>query len=222
MLESFAAYFRSGGAMMWPILALGGAAAALVAERLHFYLTVCRDDADALVTGAVRKLNTGDVAGAGKTVGARPSPAAAILARAIASFGDGKAVEAIRRDAEEVAIREVPRYGRRLGYLATIANISTLLGLLGTIFGLQQSFSSLAVTDAAQKASVLAAGIAQAMNTTSFGLIVAIPCLLAHSRLVSLQARRTEECDAAAVKLLNYFETREQVVESAIVGSVGR
>ncbi len=222
MLESVASYFRSGGAMMWPILALGAAAVALTAERLHFYLTTCRDDADALVTGAVRKLNTGDVPGAGKAVTVRPSPAAAILARAIASFGDGKSVEAIRRDAEEVAIREVPRYGRRLGYLATIANISTLLGLLGTIFGLQQSFSSLAVTDAAQKASVLAAGIAQAMNTTSFGLIVAIPCLLAHSRLVSLQARRTEECDAAAVKLLNYFETREQVVESAVVGSVGR
>jgi biopolymer transport protein ExbB len=222
MLESVADYFRSGGAMMWVILALGGTAAALVAERLHFYLGVCRDDADTLVTGAVRKLNTGDVAGAAKVVNTKPSPAAAILVRAIGSFGDGKGVEAIRRDAEEVAIREVPRYGRRLGYLATIASISTLLGLLGTIFGLQQSFSSLAVTDAAQKASVLAAGIAQAMNTTSFGLIVAIPCLLAHSRLVSLQARRTEECDAAAVKLLNYFETREQVAGPALVGSAGR
>lgn len=222
MLESLATYFRAGGAMMWPILALGAAALALVAERLHFFHRICRDDADRLVTGAVRRLNTGDTDGAAKDMAGRRDPAAAIVARTVASFAEGKPVEVIRRDAEEVAIREVPRYGRRLGYLATIASISTLLGLLGTIFGLQQSFSALAVTDAAQKASVLAAGIAQAMNTTSFGLIIAVPCLLAHARLSSLQARRTEACDAAAVKLLNYLETREQVVGTAMRGGVGR
>jgi len=222
MLAYIAEFFRSGGPLMWVILAVLAAAAAVIGERLHFFLRVCRTDADALTVGIVRKLGGNDYKGALALVAADRSPAGVILAQTVGRFNGGHGLAGIRHGAEEAAIREVPRYARRVGYLAMLANIATLTGLLGTIFGLQQSFSSLAVTEAAAKASVLAAGISQAMNTTALGLIVAIPCLIAYTRFASLQARRTEECDAAVVKLLNYFEVRGEMTGQRPVTVVER
>jgi biopolymer transport protein ExbB/TolQ len=207
MFETIARFFQDGGPMMWAILAVLAAALAVIAERLLFHLRTARADADALAAGAARHLNDGDTAGALEHL-AGSDPARLLMRRAVELSWEGATPAEIRAGVEELAIREMPRYGRRLGDLATLANVATLAGLLGTIFGLQQSFGSLAVAEAAQKASVLAAGISQAMNTTAFGLMVAMPCLLAHTRLGALASRRTEDCDAAVVKLLNYFETR--------------
>jgi len=210
MIESTALFFRSGGPMMWVILSLLAAAAAVAVERLYFYLAVCREPADQLATRTLRRIDQGDLRGALADLDDRRSPIAQILRPMVASQEAGLSPADARLAAEEAAIREAPRYGRRIAYLSMLANIATLTGLLGTIFGLQQSFSSLAVVEAAEKASLLAAGISQAMNTTAFGLMVAIPCLVAYARLASLAARRTEECDAAAVKVLGYLEARER------------
>ncbi len=208
MVDTMALFFRSGGPMMWVILSVLAVAVAVMAERLHFFLVVCREPADRLATTTVGRLDQGDVRGALAHLDPCRSPAAQILRPMVERQEAGLSAADARLAAEEAAIREAPRYGRRLGYLAMLANIATLTGLLGTIFGLQQSFSSLAVAEAAEKASLLAAGISQAMNTTAFGLMVAIPCLIAYTRLASLAARKTEECDAAAVKVLGYLEAR--------------
>jgi len=210
MFEVAAEFFRSGGPLMWVILAVLAGATAVIAERLHFYLVVCRIPGDELVSSAAREMNGGGLEIAMSKVDDGTSPTHAILSRVMESYRGGYPMNDIRRSVDEVAIREVPRFGRRLGYLAMLANVATLSGLLGTIFGLQRSFSSLAVTSAVEKASVLASGISQAMNTTAFGLIVAIPCMVAYTRLSSMQARRTEDCDAAAVRLLNYIEARTE------------
>jgi biopolymer transport protein ExbB len=93
----------------------------------------------------------------------------------------GKSPAEIQNAFELAAMREIPKLEKRTQYLSTIANIATLLGLLGTIFGLISSFQAVANADASMKASLLSGGISQAMNTTAFGLIVAIPCMLAYS-----------------------------------------
>ena len=210
MIDTLARYFADGGPMMWPILAIIGSAVAMVAERLHFYLVVCRDRAANLVPAAVTALSADQPEVALRAVSARSGPLNAILTVAIERYRDGYAMGEIRQAVDEAAIHEVPRLTRRLGYLQTFANLATLAGLLGTIFGLQAAFRSLALTDAAQKAAVLAGGIAQAMNTTSFGLLIAIPCLAAHALLAGMQARRGEDLDAGAVRLLNYLENRPE------------
>ena len=74
-----------------------------------------------------------------------------------------------------------PLMQERTHYLATLANIATLLGLLGTIIGLIDAFTAVSTADPAQKAELLSASIAVAMNTTAFGLVAAIPLLLLHS-----------------------------------------
>jgi biopolymer transport protein ExbB/TolQ len=93
----------------------------------------------------------------------------------------GRNASDIQNAFELAALAEIPKLEKRTQYLSTIANISTLLGLLGTIFGLIRSFEAVATADAAMKASLLSGGISQAMNTTAFGLIAAIPCMIGYS-----------------------------------------
>lgn len=93
----------------------------------------------------------------------------------------GKSAADIQNAFELAALAEIPKLEKRTQYLSTIANISTLLGLLGTIFGLISSFEAVSTADASMKATLLSGGISQAMNTTAFGLIAAIPCMIGYS-----------------------------------------
>jgi len=222
MLESFARFFTSGGPFMWLILILFASALAVMIERLIFYLVTCRNDSASMVAGAAKAINTGDTNGARKIVSQRKAPLNAILTAAIDRYAEGLAFKDIRQGVEEVAIREVPRLSQRINYLAMFANIATLTGLLGTIFGLQRSFSSLALAEASQKAAMLAEGISQAMNTTAFGLIVAIPCLIAYAKLSNMQAGLSEDLDASSIRLLNYLESKLESENENNSGSMVR
>lgn len=97
----------------------------------------------------------------------------------------------------------VPRLEKRTHYLASFANIATLLGLLGTIIGLIQAFQAVGSANPAERADLLSASISVAMNTTAFGLIVAIPLLLMHSVLQSKTTSIVDSLEMASVKFLN-------------------
>ena len=95
-----------------------------------------------------------------------------------------RAVATTSRKAMEESLMEVmPRLEKRTHYLATFANLATLLGLLGTIIGLIRAFTAVSAANPAEKADLLSASISVAMNTTAFGLMVAIPLLLIHAVL---------------------------------------
>ena len=97
----------------------------------------------------------------------------------------------------------LPRLEKRTQYLATLANVSTLLGLLGTIIGLIAAFTAVANADPAEKANLLSQSISVAMNTTAFGLMSAIPLLLLHSVLQTKTNEIVDSFEMAGVKLLN-------------------
>ena len=107
---------------------------------------------------------------------------------------------------EEGLLEILPNIERRTPYLATFANIATLLGLLGTIIGLIAAFTAVANADPAEKATLLSQSISIAMNTTAFGLMVAIPLLLVHSMLQSKTAAIVESLEIAVVKFLNLMD----------------
>jgi biopolymer transport protein ExbB/TolQ len=114
------------------------------------------------------------------------------------------------QDALEASILEaVPLIEKRLSYLALCANLSTLLGLLGTIQGLIQSFAAVAQAEASQKAQLLAEGIAVAMNTTALGLISAISLMVVHSYLMAKGEKMIQEIEENSVKLLDLLGTRK-------------
>ena len=107
---------------------------------------------------------------------------------------------------------------RRTSFLATIANVATLLGLFGTIAGLIQSFEAVGHADAQQKATLLAAGISQAMNATMLGLAVAIPCMVAFSFLMNRTNRLITEIDCSAVRVLDILKQRYFAAETQAMG----
>ena len=109
---------------------------------------------------------------------------------------------------EEGLLEIVPRLEKRTHYLATFANIATLLGLLGTIMGLIEAFTAVSGADPADKANLLSASISVAMNTTAFGLMVAIPLLLAHAVMQTKTVELVDTLEMATVKMTNLITGR--------------
>ena len=133
---------------------------------------------------------------------------------AILNFGLSRLKTSQRREDVEMAMEEslmeaMPHLEKRTHYLATFANIATLLGLLGTIIGLIRAFTAVADANPADKADLLSASISVAMNTTAFGLIAAIPLLLIHALLVTKTTGLVDSLEMASVKFLNTVPSRE-------------
>ena len=115
----------------------------------------------------------------------------------------------IQNAIDAVSLEMIPKLERRLPYLSMIANVATLLGLLGTITGLIKAFNALAEADPSQRQAILSAGIAEAMNATAFGLVTAIFTMIAFTILSSKANRVLEEIDEFGVKLLDLLAARK-------------
>ena len=115
----------------------------------------------------------------------------------------------------ELAVGEATQHiQRRTSFLATIANVATLLGLFGTIAGLISSFEAVGHADPQQKATLLANGISMAMNATMLGLGVAIPSMIAFSFLMNRTNRLIAEVDHSAVRTLDILKQRYYAAEA--------
>ncbi len=117
--------------------------------------------------------------------------------------------EQIQNALDSASLEVIPQLEKNLPYLALVANVATLLGLLGTISGLIRSFASIANADPAQRQALLSAGISEAMYATAFGLIVAVMTMVAHSILSSKAASIVSEVDEHSVKLLDLLSARK-------------
>jgi len=117
----------------------------------------------------------------------------------------------IRRALEQSAFKVGPMIQKRTPYLATMGNVATLLGLLGTIFGLIMAFEGVEMASAAKKQEVLARGIALAMNTTAFGLIIAIPTVIIHSILSARQNDMMDAIEDSAMTLFAHLSAKNKM-----------
>ena len=113
-------------------------------------------------------------------------------------------------DTVDASVLEVtPKVEKRLSYLALVANVSTLIGLLGTIYGLIESFSAVASADPSEKAKLLALGISKAMNTTALGLISAISIMVIHTVLTNKSEKILSDVDEYSLKLVDLLGTKK-------------
>lgn len=208
MIEMLALRFNEGGWAMWVILSVFAVAVAVTLERLIFYFIICNTNGVKMVANIAKALNSNKVAEAKEIAGRRKAPVNVLIQTAIELYDSGLIYDDIQEGVEQAAIKELPKMSKRLNYLSLFANIATLLGLLGTITGLQLSFASLATAEAAQKATLLARGISQAMNTTAFGLLVAVPCMVAFTILSNKQQSLTNDLDEAVVRLTSYMKKK--------------
>ena len=123
----------------------------------------------------------------------------------------------IEHSMSEGMLEAMPKMENRTGYLSVLANIATLLGLLGTIVGLIGAFTAVASADPAEKSTLLSQSISVAMNTTAFGLIVAIPLLGFHALLQNKTAAIVKSVEMAAVKFLNIMTYHRMIHAGATV-----
>jgi biopolymer transport protein ExbB len=135
-----------------------------------------------------------------------------MLAMGLARQGAVRRREDIEIAMEESMMEIIPQLEKRTPYIGLLSNIATLLGLLGTIMGLIDAFTAVANANPAEKADLLSASISVAMNTTAFGLMVAIPLLLIHAKLTSTTGQIVDSLEMASVKALNsisHFSKRQ-------------
>jgi biopolymer transport protein ExbB/TolQ len=207
-MSTIVRFFQEGGAFMIPILLVFGFGIAISIERWT-YLTMSGASNRALWKKIVPFLKAGNF----QEAAAQTSKSKAAIG-SILTYGLYRVKSARRRDDIEKAMEEslmevLPRLEKRTHYIATLANIATLLGLLGTIIGLIAAFTAVAEANPAEKADMLSASISTAMNTTAFGLMAAIPLLLVHALLQTKTNALVDSLEMASVKFLNAVTERQ-------------
>ncbi len=198
----FVKFFQTGGTFMYPILLIFSLGLAIAIERF-FYIVQTQSKTRKVWQQLSPMLKAQDLNRAIKLTESVKTPLAIMLNYGFVRKKNEASRAVIESAMEEGMMEVMPDLEQRTHYLATFANIATLLGLLGTIIGLIQAFTAVAGADPAEKADLLSSSISVAMNTTAFGLVSAIPLILIHSFLVTKTSRLVDNIEMAAVKCLN-------------------
>jgi len=182
-------------------------ALAIIAERFVFILTKYRVNTSEFM-GQIRKLvQAGNIDRAIKLCEAAPLPLLQVCKSGLTQVNRGE--EAIIAAMDERMGEELPRLEKRIGSLWTLANIATLIGLLGTIKGLITAFKAVGtIDDPGEKSKILSAGIAEAMWNTFLGLLIAVICMTGHLILSGMAKKQKTEMEKAATKLENLLTLR--------------
>ena len=214
---SIVSFFSTGGIFMYPILLVFAFGVAISVER---YITLSMvTSKNRVVWEKVQPLLTeGQFDDAREMTDEDESTISQVLNMGLSLQGTVRRREDIEIAMEESMMEIVPRLEKRTPYVALASSIATLLGLLGTIMGLIQAFTAVASANPAEKADMLSASISVAMNTTAFGLMVAIPLLVVHAVLTSKTGDIVDSLEMATVKALNVFSRRtKRMAEAAAV-----
>src|SRR5229473_2072169 len=204
-------HFQEGGWAMWLILFWLVCSIAVIAERA-VYLWGASINKEVFLATMQKCILAGDVAKAVKMCSAANAPLARIVQSGLVKVN--RPDEEVQAAMDEAALREIPRIAKNTGYLALLANLAMLNGLLGTIAGLIKSFGAVGgeSVDPSQKARILAEGISEAMNCTAFGLIVAIIGLIGYAILNGKTQSLEDDINEASVQVLNLVVTNRQKV----------
>jgi biopolymer transport protein ExbB len=204
---SIVGFFTTGGPFMYPILIVFAVGAAIAIER---YVTLSMVTVkNRSVWGKVQPaLMKGEFDKAREMTSKGDSTIAQLLNMGLSRQGAVRRREDIEIAMEESMMEIIPQLEKRTPYVALASSIATLLGLLGTIMGLIQAFTAVANANPAEKADLLSASISVAMNTTAFGLMVAIPLLITNTVLTSKTGEIIDSLEMASVKALNVISAK--------------
>ena len=195
-------FISDGGIWMWPIMIAGAVGIAIFAERFWLLSSITKQNKKVwdelhpvLVAGdfdQARQIADGDTSTISK-----------LLSLGLAVQGAVRRRDDIEIGMEEGMMEIIPQLEKRTHYIALLANIATLLGLLGTVMGLIAAFTAVAHAAPSEKADLLAAAISVGMNCTAFGLLFGIPLMILHSYIISMTAGVVTSLEMASVKVIN-------------------
>ncbi len=202
MFSAIARFFQTGGPFMYPIAVVLVIGLVITIER-WLVLSVARSSNKKAFEKLLPALRKGEFRSIVESANNSTVPMTRIIGAGVARFSSSNRRDDVEYAMEEGILEALPKLEKRTPYLATLANISTLLGLLGTIIGLIAAFTAVANAEPTEKAAMLSSSISVAMNTTAFGLISAIPLLLFHSLLQTKTTEIVDSLEMAGVKVLN-------------------
>lgn len=199
----------AGGPWMIPILIASGVSMAVIIERVVVLYVMFRLNAEEFVNQIIGFLEDKNFSRAIEVCNVEAQhPLATVLKAGLLKANESD--KEIQRAMESATLSVVPSVTKHTPYLSMLANVSTLLGLLGTIMGLIECFEAVKTADAAAKQEALSAGISVAMLTTAAGLVAAIPSIICFSILQSRQNSILNLLEAKATDLFNYLSARNR------------
>ncbi len=219
MIHTLAEFFREGGPFMFANVATSAVAIAIIVERILVLAFRLNLNAGPFMEQVQKLVLSGNVDRAVTLCGAAPNAALARVVRAgltRANRGDQEVARAL----EEAVLEVTPSIGKRIASLWSLANIATLVGLIGTITGLIGTFRSLGAASPEMKQLMLSKGISEAMNNTAFGLTIAVVCIVSHLMLTSKAKTMIEEIEYNALRLENLL-SRQRAGETNPLESAG-
>jgi biopolymer transport protein ExbB/TolQ len=194
--------YHDGGIGMHPILVTLIFVLTIMVDRFLVLYFRANMDKEAFLKGLKPHLYAGDLDKAISFCAAqKKTPLVSVVKAGLINVPKGE--EDVQAAMDEASLREAPRIEARTGYLAMLGNVATLLGLFGTILGLIHAFGAVANANPADKATILASSISEAMNCTAFGLAVAIPALVAFSVLQGRTQHMVDDINESSVAVLN-------------------
>ena len=210
--------YVEGGWGMWPITLCLVIAIAIMVERVIVLFFSASINKEGFLRGLKKHIYAGDLDKAINYVaGQKPTPLTNVIKAGLMNVPKGE--EEVQAALDEATLRESPRLEARSGYLAMLGNAAMLAGLLGTVSGLISCFEAVANVNPADKATILAAGISEAMNCTAFGLITAIPALVAFSILMGRTQHLINDINETSVSVLNLIVSNKDKFKNATVSA---
>ena len=211
-------FFKQGGAFLYPIAAVFAIGLAIAVERFIFLRRVTSGN-KRLWAELAPLLKSGNISKAMQVAEGTDSALSTIMRYGLSRMSTARRRDDIEKAMEESLIEVIPRLEKRTHYLATLANIGMLMGLLGTVVGLIRAFAAVASVNPAEKASMLSASISVAMNNTALGLGLAITLLLCHMYLETKTTELVDSLEVASIKFLNSVTERRQEVPKPVAAA---
>jgi biopolymer transport protein ExbB/TolQ len=210
--ETAVKFFQDSGLFIYPSILIMALGLAIAIERFVF-LNRARSENRKLWEQMLPMLQNGKFKEAHHVSAKSDAAIGKIVSNGLQRMQSPGRREDLDAAMEEGMMEIVPRLEKRTHYIATFANVITLIGLLGTIIGLIKGFTAVAQVNPAEKAEMLSASISIAMNNTAFALMVAIPFLLIHA---FLQARTTEIVDGLEAAKISFLNLVQRIKSEAV------
>jgi biopolymer transport protein ExbB len=200
-MQGFAKFLEEGGTLMYFNLLVSVIVLSFIVDRLLFFLVKSSVNARAFLENIRKLVLANNLDRAVKLCSATTAPVAQVAKAGLQRFHRGEI--AVAQAIEEALVDVTPMIKKRIQILWSLANIATLIGLLGTVVGLIRAFGAVAAAKPEERSNLLARGISEALNNTAMGLGIAVLCIIAHAVLGSMSKRQTSDLEAFSLKLEN-------------------
>jgi len=199
---------QSGWLFMWCLLGFAIFMVAIAIERGYYIMVRSNINASRFMAEIGKLVKAGDYKRAlALCASAKHKALPQVVMSGLKKVCESDTIDfrSIQNSVDEGTLEVIPKLQERTGFLAMIGNVATLIGLMGTIYGLIEAFKSVSAPgiDATMKAQMLARGISVAMNTTLMGLMIAVPAILFYTFIHNKTVKIIDEIDEHTVKLIN-------------------